>query len=151
MTFFDSSETLKVRASLARFVNTLCSARMFGCARNYSKLIPSSCFKWGLWEKCLWQEWWSTHFAWKDHMTEHLYLNGSLYYFYWGLWSMHFAWNSDKAVYSSFCTLVHGQTCWWFTPDKSAGGLRAPFFWPMRASTIHRAQNGGQIHTQGFL
>ena len=30
------------------------------------------------------------------------------------------------AVYSSLCTLVHGQTCLWLTLDIAAGGLRVP-------------------------
>jgi hypothetical protein len=31
---------------------------------------------------------------------------------------------------------VHWQTCGWLTLDNSAGGLRAPLFWPMRAEPI---------------
>ena len=67
----------------------------------------------------------------------HLYLSMSLtLVFCRDLWSTHFAWNSNMAVYSSLCTLVHGQTCRWLTLDKPAGGLRAPLFWPMRAEPI---------------
>ena len=47
-----------------------------------------------------------------------------LWCFHWDSWSTHFAWNSYTAIYSSLCTLVHGQTCRWLTLDKSAGGLR---------------------------
>ena len=33
---------------------------------------------------------------------------------------------------------VHGQTCGWHTLDKSAGGLRVPLFWPMRAEQYNQ-------------
>jgi hypothetical protein len=52
-----------------------------------------------------------------------------LWCFHWDSWSTHFAWNSYTAIYSSLCTLVHGQTCRWLTLAKSAGGLRVPIFW----------------------
>ena len=34
---------------------------------------------------------------------------------------------STGLLYSSHCTLVHGQTCGWITLDKPAGDLRVPF------------------------
>ena len=47
--------------------------------------------------------------------------------------STHFARSRYAILYSSLCTLVHGQTCGWLTLDKPAGDLRALLFWPMRA------------------
>ena len=49
--------------------------------------------------------------------------------FCWDFGSTHFAWNSYTAIYSSLCTLVHGQTCRWLTLAKFVGGLRVPIFW----------------------
>ena len=39
--------------------------------------------------------------------------------------------DSNTTVYSSLCTLVHGQTCWRLTLDKAVGGLRVPFTKPI--------------------
>ena len=47
--------------------------------------------------------------------------------------STHFARSRYAILYSSLCTLVHGQTCRWLTLDKPVGGLRVPEYWPMGA------------------
>ena len=47
--------------------------------------------------------------------------------------STHFARSRYAILYSSLCTLVHGQTCGWLTLDKPTGDLRSLLFWPMRA------------------